>query len=320
MEVRVPLSPFAHLEHFWTPSTMDISPYNVTGTMEVWPGGGRCPRHRPWEDGASLNLGSWVIRAPHPKGRASVRLGTGTRKRQAQSQGSGEAWVQVPAQTPRGRVNLQASGPASLGLGFLVSTGREQRCPGRAAVRKRPGYHHCSRASPVAVAGSPGSAGTGQRSGSRQAVELKQRPPSLHWLQHEKPKPKENTAPALTSALVPAGASTHRDICGCHALNRVPGVRLHSAGVPWARGWGEAGPRPPGPCATSSILSLGWSPAPRPHPQRLPSPLRDAQGPVGIVPRPPVLSRAGTGVTTALAHSHGPERRHFQAIALLGFI
>lgn len=179
-----------------------------------------------------------------------MRLGTGTRKRQAQSQGSGEAWVQVPARTPRGRVNLQASGSASLGLGFLVSTGREQRCPGRAAVRKRPGYHHCSRASPVAVAGSPGSAGTGRRSGSRQAVELKQRPPSLHWLQHEKPKPKQNAAPALTSALVPAEASTHWDICGCHALNRVPGVCLHSAGVPWARGGGEAG-------------SFLWAPPPR---------------------------------------------------------
>ena len=124
-------------------SAMDISPDGVTDPREVWPGGGRCPRHRPWEDGARLSRGSWAVQAPHPEGRASVRLGTGTRKRQAQSQGSGEAWVQVRARTARGRVNPQASGSASLGLGLLVSTGREQRCPGRAAGRRRPGYHHC---------------------------------------------------------------------------------------------------------------------------------------------------------------------------------
>ena len=108
----------------------------------------------------------------------------------------------------------------------------------------------------VAVAGSPGSvalgtpAGDRAASGSRQAVKFKQRPPSLHWLQHEKPKPKQNAAPALTSAFVSAEASTHWDIRGCHALNRVPGVRLHSVGVPWARGGGGAG-------------SFLWAPPPR---------------------------------------------------------
>lgn len=94
MEVRVHLSSFARLEHFWTPSTMDISPYDVTDTMEVWPGGGRCPRHRPWEDGASLSLGSWVIQAPPPQGTCQREAGhrdpqeTGTKPGQRGGLGS----------------------------------------------------------------------------------------------------------------------------------------------------------------------------------------------------------------------------------------
>lgn len=129
-------------------------------------------------------------------------------------------------------------------------------------------------------------------------------------------------SPPETQTQTKRGTSPHPCLCVCRAFYPLGHLWLPQQGTRREQGphseWGlgvSAFTRVPDPGAGVGVgHRLGPTPqgpglppaiSPQGGPRCLPSLLRDAQGPVGIVPGPPVLSRAGTGVTTALVHSHG---------------